>query len=99
MCGRALAQVKNGDPITIDAEKRELSLGVSATDLELRRKASWKAPAPRYTRGVLADVQRGDFRFAGRGYGFDFVRAARDKRNAPCRFPPPGPPSARAGGA
>jgi dihydroxy-acid dehydratase len=51
--GGALALVKNGDAITIDADKRELSLGVSATDLKLRRKA-WKAPAPRYTRGVLA---------------------------------------------
>jgi dihydroxy-acid dehydratase len=51
--GGAIALVKNGDTITIDAEKRELTLGVSATELKKRKKA-WKKPAPRYTRGVLA---------------------------------------------
>jgi dihydroxy-acid dehydratase len=51
--GGAIALVKNGDPITIDAEKRELTLGVSAAELKKRKKA-WKKPAPRYTRGVLA---------------------------------------------
>jgi dihydroxy-acid dehydratase len=45
--------VKNGDPILIDAEKRELTLSVSAAELK-RRKKAWKKPAPRYTRGVLA---------------------------------------------
>jgi dihydroxy-acid dehydratase len=51
--GGPLALVKNGDPIVIDAKKRSLSLGVSAAELEKRRKA-WKAPKPRYHRGVLA---------------------------------------------
>ena len=51
--GGAIALVKNGDPITIDAETRELTLGVPAKELAARRKA-WKKPAPRYTRGVLA---------------------------------------------
>ena len=51
--GGALALVKNGDPIIIDAEKRELTLGVSAAELK-KRKQAWKKPAPRYTRGVLA---------------------------------------------
>jgi dihydroxy-acid dehydratase len=51
--GGPIALVKNGDPITIDAERRELSLKVSAADLAKRKKA-WKKPAPRYTRGVLA---------------------------------------------
>jgi dihydroxy-acid dehydratase len=51
--GGPIALVKNGDSITIDAEKRELTLGVSAKELLARRKA-WKKPAPRYTRGVLA---------------------------------------------
>jgi dihydroxy-acid dehydratase len=51
--GGAIALVKNGDPITIDAEKRELTLDIPATELKQRRKA-WKKPAPRYTRGVLA---------------------------------------------
>jgi len=51
--GGPLALVKNGDPITIDAEKRELNLEVPGAELKRRRKA-WKAPKPRYTRGVLA---------------------------------------------
>jgi len=51
--GGALALVKNGDPISIDAEKRELTLDIPAAELKQRRKA-WKQPKPRYTRGVLA---------------------------------------------
>jgi len=51
--GGTIALVKNGDPITIDAEKREITLAVPAKELAARRK-SWKRPAPRYTRGVLA---------------------------------------------
>ncbi|HZF01761.1 MAG TPA: dihydroxy-acid dehydratase [Methylomirabilota bacterium] len=51
--GGPLALVKNGDAIAIDAEKRELTLEVTGKELNARRK-SWKKPAPRYTRGVLA---------------------------------------------
>ena len=51
--GGPIALVKNGDPIIIDAEKRELTLGISAAELKTRKQA-WKKPAPRYTRGVLA---------------------------------------------
>jgi dihydroxy-acid dehydratase len=51
--GGPLALVKNGDKVIIDAEKRELTLGVAASELK-KRKAAWKKPAPRYTRGVLA---------------------------------------------
>jgi dihydroxy-acid dehydratase len=51
--GGPLALVKNGDPITIDAENRQLNLDIPAAELRARRK-SWKAPKPRYTRGVLA---------------------------------------------
>ncbi len=51
--GGPLALVKNGDPITIDAEKRQINLDIPAAELKKRRKA-WKAPKPRYTRGVLA---------------------------------------------
>ena len=51
--GGPIALVKNGDAITIDAEKREITLGVSAAELK-KRKQAWKKPAPRYTRGVLA---------------------------------------------
>jgi dihydroxy-acid dehydratase len=51
--GGTIGLVKNGDPIVIDAEKRKVTLAISAQELSARRKA-WKKPAPRYTRGVLA---------------------------------------------
>jgi dihydroxy-acid dehydratase len=51
--GGPLALVKDGDTITIDAEKRQLTLGITAKEMAARRKA-WKAPKPRYTRGILA---------------------------------------------
>ena len=51
--GGPLAIVKNGDTITIDAEKRVLDLGIPAKEIKARLK-KWKQPAPRYTRGVLA---------------------------------------------
>ena len=51
--GGPIALIKNGDPITIDAEKRVVELGVSQAELK-RRKAKWKTPKPRYTKGVLA---------------------------------------------
>jgi len=51
--GGTIALVKNGDLITIDAERRELTLALPAKELAARRRA-WRKPAPRYTRGVLA---------------------------------------------
>ena len=51
--GGALALVRDGDTITIDATRREISLHVDASELEARRRA-WKAPPPYATRGVLA---------------------------------------------
>jgi dihydroxy-acid dehydratase len=51
--GGALALVRDGDTITIDATRREISLHVDASELEARRRA-WKAPRPYATRGVLA---------------------------------------------
>jgi dihydroxy-acid dehydratase len=48
-----LAIVKNGDPITIDAEKRALTLDLPSKDITARLRR-WKQPKPRYTRGVLA---------------------------------------------
>ncbi|MCC7482588.1 MAG: dihydroxy-acid dehydratase [Hyphomicrobiales bacterium] len=51
--GGPIALVRNGDPITIDAEKRQINLEITAKELKQRR-AAWKAPRPRYTRGVLA---------------------------------------------
>ena len=51
--GGPLALVRNGDLITIDAEKRGISLEISPKEFKARRKA-WKPMKPRYTRGVLA---------------------------------------------
>ena len=51
--GGTLALVKNGDSITIDAEKQQINLDIPAKEMAIRHKA-WKKPAPRYTRGVLA---------------------------------------------
>ena len=51
--GGPIALVKNGDLISIDAQKRTLSVDLSAAELAKRRKA-WKQPLPRYRRGVLA---------------------------------------------
>lgn len=51
--GGLIAVVKNGDPITIDAEKREITLGVTKAEIKARF-AKWKAPKPQYTQGVLA---------------------------------------------
>jgi dihydroxy-acid dehydratase len=51
--GGTIALVKERDSITIDAKKRLIQLNVSAKELAARRK-KWKAPRPRYERGLLA---------------------------------------------
>jgi len=51
--GGALALVRDGDRITIDAVRREINLLVEAGDLDARRR-DWRAPQPYATRGVLA---------------------------------------------
>jgi len=51
--GGNIALVQEGDSITIDAKTLTLQLNVSDAVLGERR-AVWKAPSPRYTRGVLA---------------------------------------------
>ena len=51
--GGPLGIVRDGDSITIDAQKRTLELNVSAKEIKERFKA-WKAPKARYSRGVLA---------------------------------------------
>ena len=55
--GGVLALVKNDDIITIDVEKRDIQVNVSDQELE-NRLESWKAPSPRYQRGVLAKYAR-----------------------------------------
>jgi dihydroxy-acid dehydratase len=51
--GGPLAIVKNGDPVTIDGVKHQLTLDIPAKEISARL-AKWKQPKPRYTRGVLA---------------------------------------------
>jgi dihydroxy-acid dehydratase len=51
--GGLIALVAEGDRITIDAHRQLLQLEVDAAELE-RRRAAWRQPPPRYTRGVLA---------------------------------------------
>ena len=55
--GGPLALVQEGDPITIDANARELRIDVAERELAQRR-ARWVPPAPRYTSGVLAKYAR-----------------------------------------
>jgi dihydroxy-acid dehydratase len=51
--GGTIAFIHENDSITIDALQLKLELNVAETEIEKRRMA-WKAPAPRYTRGVQA---------------------------------------------
>ena len=51
--GGPIGSVRNGDPITIDAEKNELILDLSETEISARLEA-WVEPEPRERRGVLA---------------------------------------------
>ena len=51
--GGPIALVHEGDIIDIDVLKREITLMIDAQELHKRMK-SWKAPKPRYARGVLA---------------------------------------------
>ena len=51
--GGTIALVKEGDSVTLDADRRLLQLNVPEEEIA-RRRAAWQPPAPRYTRGVLA---------------------------------------------
>ena len=53
MVGGAIALVQDGDTVAMDVATRELSIKVTDEELARRREA-WTAPAPHYTRGVLA---------------------------------------------
>ncbi len=55
--GGPLAIIKNGDGITIDAKKNVLALDLPEAEIT-KRLSKWKAPAPTYTRGVLAKYAR-----------------------------------------
>ncbi|MBI1398099.1 MAG: dihydroxy-acid dehydratase [Betaproteobacteria bacterium] len=52
-----IAALKDGDTIVIDVENRRLDMDLSDEEIA-KRLAGWKAPAPRYTSGVLAKYAR-----------------------------------------
>ena len=55
--GGTIAVVQDGDPITIDAARRTIDLGIPEEELN-RRLANWKRPQTHYTRGVLSKYQK-----------------------------------------
>ncbi|HEX6668798.1 MAG TPA: dihydroxy-acid dehydratase [Gemmatimonadales bacterium] len=55
--GGPIALVREGDSITIDAERRLLALDLPDAELD-RRRAGWSPPPPRYTAGVLFKYAR-----------------------------------------
>jgi dihydroxy-acid dehydratase len=55
--GGTIALINDGDSVTIDAHKLLIQLNVSDDEIAKRR-AAWKQPQPRYTRGVLAKYAR-----------------------------------------
>ena len=55
--GGLIALIEEGDSITIDAHKLLLQLNV-ADAVIAKRRAAWKRPAPRYTRGLMAKYMK-----------------------------------------
>ena len=51
--GGPIALIQEGDSVTLDATKLLLQLNISSEEMT-RRQATWKAPKPRYTTGLLA---------------------------------------------
>jgi dihydroxy-acid dehydratase len=51
--GGTIALVQEGDSVTIDAHQQLIQLNVPDDEIA-RRRADWRVPPPRYTRGVLA---------------------------------------------
>ena len=56
--GGPIAAVRDGDSIVFDIKARRLDVEIGEQELAARL-AGWKAPAPRYTRGVMAKYARG----------------------------------------
>jgi dihydroxy-acid dehydratase len=71
--GGPLAFVQDGDLIELDVEARKLELKVSEAELAKRR-AQWKEPPPRYTRGYGALFAQ-HVTQADQGCDFDFLHA------------------------
>jgi dihydroxy-acid dehydratase len=52
-CGGTIALLQEGDRVTFDVARRLLEVALPEAELA-RRRALWKAPAPRYASGVMA---------------------------------------------
>jgi dihydroxy-acid dehydratase len=69
--GGPLALVRDGDVIELDVDARRIDMLVAGEELA-RRRAEWKAPAPKFTRGYgvlyLKHIQQADT-----GCDFDFL--------------------------
>lgn len=55
--GGPIALLQDGDLVTFDVERRRLDVALSASEMA-RRRAAWRAPAPRYASGVMAKYAR-----------------------------------------
>jgi dihydroxy-acid dehydratase len=55
--GGPIGLIRDGDAVTIDAERRLLAVELSDQELD-RRRAQWRPPGPRYTAGVLFKYAR-----------------------------------------
>jgi dihydroxy-acid dehydratase len=51
--GGPIAAIRDGDTVVFDLPKRTLSVDITDAELQ-KRLASWKAPQPRFTHGVMA---------------------------------------------
>jgi len=81
--GGPLALVRDGDTITIDAKRREVTLKVSATQMNKRARA-WQVPKPYATSGVLAKYAR-DVSSASLGAITDVATTTAVPARAPAR--------------
>jgi dihydroxy-acid dehydratase len=71
--GGPLAFVQTGDPIEVDVAGRSINLMIPDDEMA-RRRAAWKAPAPRYERGYGAMFSN-HIGQADEGCDFDFLAA------------------------
>jgi dihydroxy-acid dehydratase len=72
--GGPLALVQTGDEIEVDVAARRINLAVSDEELA-RRRAAWRAPAPRYLRGYGA-MFSAHIGQADEGCDFDFLQGS-----------------------
>ncbi len=69
--GGPLEFVRDGDVIELDVDARRLHLHVGDEELA-RRRAAWKAPAPKFSRGFGA-LYQSHITQADQGCDFDFL--------------------------